>query len=60
MEIKHPDYGHKGIDWRPIVVFSLVLVPPMIVAWRRVVELWSPMRSEERAEGSLEQKASAG
>jgi hypothetical protein len=54
MEIKHPDYGHRVIDWRPIIVFSLVLVPPMIVAWRRVVELWSPIRSEERAEGSLE------
>jgi hypothetical protein len=39
MEIKHPDHG--GVDWRPITVFSLVLVPPMIVAWRRVVLVWS-------------------
>jgi uncharacterized paraquat-inducible protein A len=54
MEIKHPDYGHRVIDWRPIVVFSLVLVPPLSVAWRRVAELWSPIRSEKRAEGALE------
>lgn len=39
MEIKHPDHG--VVDWRPIAVFSLVLVPPMIVAWRRVVLVWS-------------------
>ena len=35
MEIKHPDHG--VVDWEPIAVFSLVLVPPMILAWRRVV-----------------------
>jgi hypothetical protein len=39
MEIRHPDHG--GVDWEPILVFALVLIPPIIVAWRRVILLWS-------------------
>jgi hypothetical protein len=42
MEIRHPDYGRVA-DWRPILVFALVLIPPIIVAWRRVILLWSSL-----------------
>jgi hypothetical protein len=47
MEIRHPDYGRVA-DWKPILVFALVLVPPIIVAWRRVILLWSsPLADSE-------------
>lgn len=39
MEIRHAD--PQGISLLPTVTFALVLVPPMFVAWRRLVLLWS-------------------
>jgi hypothetical protein len=39
MEVQHPDRG--GIDWKSIAIFSLIFLPPIIVACRRLVLLWS-------------------
>jgi hypothetical protein len=39
MEVEHPDRG--GIDWKSIGIFSLIFLPPIIVACRRLALLWS-------------------